>query len=187
MGWFLRRSLLIAWPIVEILLIWYVAGLIGWGWMLLILFGGIVAAFLVLQAAGRNVMEVLSRPRSAGRAFTAVDPQTGATTTLYEPPAASTEDQVRADELTVRESGLLLTAAALLAVPGLLSDAAGLVLLIPPVRRTLARRFAARRSAPVTIIRGETVSGPGTEPPAGPAGGTIIRGEILPPPEEPNG
>lgn len=184
MVWFVRRVLLIAWPVVEILLLWYVAGLIGWGWVLLILFCGVVAAVALLQAAGRNVWQVMADPRRRGQTFTTVDPDTGEATTLYQPPVEG-DDSRRADELKVRESGLLVTAAALLAIPGFVSDAVGVLLILPPVRRALARRGAARGRAAVTVVRGETVEPTQTSPGARPPGGTVISGEILPPPEDP--
>lgn len=183
MAWFVRRVLLIAWPVVEILLLWYVAGLIGWGWVLLILFCGVVAAVALLQAAGRNVWQVMADPRRRGQTFTTVDPATGEATTLYQPPAQG-DGSRKADELKVRESGLLVTAAALLAIPGFISDAIGLLLILPPVRRALARRGAARGRATVTVVRGETVDRTWT-PGTGSGGGTVISGEILPPPEDP--
>ena len=177
-------------PFFELLLIWYVASIIGWGWMLLILIGGVVAGFALLRAAGRNVWQVLSDPRRGGQSFTTVDPSTGEATTIYQPGAAADSDEQRqADELKVRESGLLVTAAALLALPGLISDVVGLVLVIPPVRRTLAKRGAAKATSNVTVIRGETVTpaeptqrDPQSRPDSG--GPTIIAGEILPPPED---
>ena len=38
-----RRAIFLVAPFIELILIWYVAGIIGWGWMLLILFAGVVA------------------------------------------------------------------------------------------------------------------------------------------------
>ncbi len=181
-----RRALLVAWPVAEILLVWYVAGLIGWGWVLLILISGVIAAAALLQAAGRNVWQLLADPRRRGQTFTAVDPTTGTTTTLYQPPAAPGEEQQLADELKVRESGLLVTAAALLAVPGFISDVVGVLLMLPPVRRALARRGAQRSRSGATVISGETVEPPQPGPTS--AGPDVISGEILPPkPEEGDG
>lgn len=180
-------------PFLELLLIWYVAGIIGWGWMLLILVGGVVAGFALLRAAGRNVWQVLSDPRRGGQTFTTVDPATGEATTLYQPGAdTGSAEQRQADELKVRESGLLVTAAALLALPGLISDAVGLILIIPPVRRTLAKRGASRGASNVTVIRGETVADADPQPsrppqPSGDDEPTIIAGEILPPPDDKQG
>ena len=146
------RLIFLVLPFFELLLIWYVAGIIGWGWMLLILFGGVVAGFALLRAAGRNVWQVLSDPRRGGQTFTTTNPATGETTTMYQPGAGSgSEEQLRADELKVRESGLLVTSAALLALPGLISDVVGIVLALPPVRRTLARRGANRAESNVKV------------------------------------
>lgn len=77
------------------------------------------------------------------------------------------------------DGGLLLGAGVLLTVPGFVTDAIGLVLLVPPVRRAMAgalRRHWSRRPAPitathagrVTIIDTRTAVGdgdPNTRPP----------------------
>ena len=49
----------------------------------------------------------------------------------------------RPADAEVADGMLVALAAALLILPGLVSDAVGLVLLVPPVRRTVARRVAA--------------------------------------------
>ena len=186
-----RRAIFLVAPFIELILIWYVAGIIGWGWMLLILFAGVVAGFALLRAAGRNVWQVVTDPRRQGQTFTTVDPTTGEATTVYQPPSDSGSPERRQeDELKVRESGLLVTAAALLALPGLISDVIGLLLVIPPIRKALARRGQRRGEGNITVVRGETLSNdqqnPTTEPPERPSGGpTVISGEILPPPTDP--
>lgn len=62
--------------------------------------------------------------------------------------------QVPAVELV--DGAMLLVAGLLLLVPGFLTDAVGLVLLVPPVRaagRRAARRVLGRRAAAVLVVR----------------------------------
>ena len=186
-----RRAIFLVAPFIELILIWYVAGIIGWGWMLLILFSGVVAGFALLRAAGRNVWQVITDPRRQGQTFTTVDPATGEATTVYQPPAeAGGAERRREDELKVRGSGLLVSAAALLALPGLISDVIGLLLVIPPLRKALARRSQRRGDGNVTVVQGETLSRDPQDPTSRPSqppsqGPTVISGEILPPPKDP--
>ena len=81
-------------------------------------------------------------------------------------------------------------AGVLLVVPGLLSTVAALVLLVPPVRRALARRAAARavragsaRMGPtITVVgAGAPASGSWGGPPAGrdPWRGRVIEGQVI--------
>lgn len=91
----------------------------------------------------------------------------------------------RPAEAEVADGMYLALAGVLLVTPGLLSTLAALVLLVPPVRRALARRAAdravragsARRGPAVTVV-----SGGGPVPPAeGPASfrGTVVEGHVL--------
>ena len=82
----------------------------------------------------------------------------------------------------------------LLAVPGILTSAAGLLMLLPPVRAAMAERLARsmersmQTSARITVITAddngvrteEWSAGRGADQP--PRGGEVIQGEILPPP-----
>ena len=63
------------------------------------------------------------------------------------------------------DGGLLLGAGVLLTVPGFVTDAVGLVLLVPPVRRGVAallRRRWSRRAAPIAATYGATIIDTGT-------------------------
>jgi UPF0716 protein FxsA len=85
--------------------------------------------------------------------------------------------QQRSDQFDGRRA-LLVPAALLLVVPGFLSDAAGLLLLVPAVRRRVATRLGEaviRRLGPRTIrvVPGEVV--PGEVVP-----GEIVPGEVVP-------
>lgn len=57
------------------------------------------------------------------------------------------------------EAGLLAAAGLLLILPGFLTDALGLLLVLPPLRRRLARRWLARQLPPdgFAVIDGEFV------------------------------
>ncbi len=62
---------------------------------------------------------------------------------------------------------LILLAGLLLILPGVLTDAAGFALLIPPVRRLIRRRLADRFARRVTIMHPGPFSSPGAAPPGG--------------------
>ena len=55
--------------------------------------------------------------------------------------------------------GFRLVAALLLIVPGFLGDVVALLLLLPPVQRALAKRFA-RQGAPIVALRTESFTAP---------------------------
>jgi UPF0716 protein FxsA len=76
----------------------------------------------------------------------------------------------------VLDSAFLVLAGGLLFSPGLISDAAGLLLLVPPIRRLVARWSVERllRNADIRVsVHGQGPPGPGRQD-----GGTIIEGEF---------
>jgi len=88
----------------------------------------------------------------------------------------------------VVDGAMLMIAGTLLVVPGLITDAAGLVLLIPPVRRWLGaawvRRMLAAGRVHATVVTSETGAGP-TDDPTRPnrprqaaSAGPVIEGEF---------
>jgi UPF0716 protein FxsA len=202
MAWFVRRVLFIAIPVIEILLIFWVASKIGWLWTILLLFAGLVAGIALLRMAGRNAFALLRARAGGGERFVTVDEATGRPTTIYQPGALPHQgppdpEQVQRDAIVVRESGMLVTAGVLFMIPGFLSDIAGAILALPPVRHALARRPRAVVTPGVTI-QGETVvvdddgvnvtHWDNADGPAGPP--QIIVGEVIPeqskpPPETP--
>ncbi|WP_330295302.1 FxsA family membrane protein [Streptomyces sp. NBC_00503] len=108
-----------AWLILEIWLLGLVAGAAGGGTVALLLAGGMVLGVVVMKRAGRRAFKNLTetfQQAQAGAAPTPQQPGTG--------------------------NGLTMLAGLLLIVPGLLSDAAGLFLLLPPVRAWISRRTA---------------------------------------------
>jgi len=194
MAWFVRRVIFIAFPVIEILLIFWVAGKVGWLWVVLALFAGVVVGVSLIRAAGRSAFQLLRR-RTAGESFVTVDPQTGQSTTIFQPATEAYQpgvppdpETVKQDTAVVRESGLLVTAGVLFMIPGFLTDIAGVVLALPQVRRGLVSRRPPT-STPGVIIPGVAVTevvvdeqgadvGHWKQPEKGPQ---IISGEILPP------
>ncbi|MGW1774524.1 FxsA family membrane protein [Streptomyces sp. NPDC002104] len=117
-----------AWLILEIWLLGQVAGVIGGGGVALLLAGGLVLGAVVIKRAGRrafkNLTETFQQAQQAQQA------QEGRGPTPPQPGKPGTGN------------GLTMLAGLLLMMPGLISDAAGLLLLLPPVRALIGRRAA---------------------------------------------
>ncbi|KPI00146.1 FxsA cytoplasmic membrane protein [Actinobacteria bacterium OV450] len=117
-----------AWMILEIWLLSLVAGAAGGLTVAALLIGGIVLGAVVIKRAGRRAFKNLTN--------TFQQAQQGRQPTPQQPGGGN---------------GLTMLAGLLLILPGLVSDVAGLLLLIPPVRalvghragRSLERRMAA--------------------------------------------
>lgn len=116
--------LLICWPLAELLVAIGVAELIGVLPMLLVLVLSIPLGFWVLREQGRGAWRRLSAAVAAGR---------------------SPGDQVI-------DGGLIVAGAALLIVPGFITDAIGLLLLIGPAR-ALARRGISRHARSRFVVQ----------------------------------
>ena len=108
---FTTRLIVFGYPLVEFVLLWLIASVIGWGWALI----GIVLGVPVGIAIMRNA-------------------SAGARVALQE-----TEPE-RALERVGATAGLFLAGLCFL-VPGYGSDVVGLVLLFPPIRRWVMRRM----------------------------------------------
>ncbi|OKK15104.1 hypothetical protein AMK16_28075 [Streptomyces sp. CB00455] len=108
-----------AWLILEIWLLSLVAGAAGGLTVAALLAGGMVLGVVVVKRAGRRAFKNL--------ADTFQQAQQGRQPTPQEPG---------------RGNGLTMLAGLLLIVPGLLSDVAGLLCLLPPVRAWIGRRAA---------------------------------------------
>ena len=108
---FTTRLIVFGYPLVEFVLLWLIASVIGWGWALT----GIVLGVPVGIAIMRNA-------------------SAGARVALQE-----TEPE-RALERVGATAGLFLAGLCFL-VPGYGSDVVGLVLLFPPIRRWVMRRM----------------------------------------------
>ncbi|MFE1383133.1 FxsA family membrane protein [Streptomyces sp. NPDC058740] len=111
------------WLVLEIWLLTVVANAFGGLTVLLLLIGGAVLGATVIKRAGRrafaNLTGTFQQAQEAAR--------TGAVPTAAD--RAGAEDR----------NGFLMLGGLLLMIPGLISDVAGLLLLIPPVRSALGR------------------------------------------------
>ncbi|MGX2998394.1 FxsA family membrane protein [Streptomyces sp. JNUCC 64] len=155
----LRRVLPLAlagWFVVEIWLLTLVAGAAGGFTVFLLLVAGAVLGGVVIKAAGRRAFRNLTEAVQQAQNGT--------------PPTAP-----RAGE----GSGLVMLAGLLLIVPGLISDALGLLLLLPPVRGFLGRRAERalerrmRAAAPGSL--GDVFQQARTRGP----GGKVVQGEVV--------
>ncbi|WP_103535550.1 FxsA family membrane protein [Streptomyces sp. SM11] len=166
---------LAAWLVLEIWLLTLVASAAGGLAVLLILVAGAVLGTVVIKSAGRRAFKNLTETLQQ------MPGQPGAPAT---PPAAA------AGGKGSRGNGLLMLGGLLLLIPGLISDAAGLILLVPPVRtmisryaeRSLERRMRAASPGSLSdafqqarmhrpdgkVVPGEVVREDGTQAPSGP-------------------
>ncbi|MGW0704816.1 FxsA family membrane protein [Streptomyces sp. NPDC002643] len=136
----LRTFLLLgiaAWLVLEIWLLTVVAGAAGGFTVFLLLVAGFVLGSAVVKKAGRRAFRALSE--------TLQQQQGGMGTGTSETGAGKSEG-----------NGFLMLGGLLLMLPGLISDAVGLVLLIPPVQKWLSR-YTER-----TFERKLRQAGPGT-------------------------
>ncbi|MGW3360236.1 FxsA family membrane protein [Streptomyces bungoensis] len=127
----LRRYLplgLAAWLVLEIWLLTQVAGAAGGFTVFLLLVAGAVAGSVVIKRAGRRAFRNLNEALQRGGS-----PARGG------------------------GNGLTMLAGLLLMIPGLISDAAGLLLLLPPVQKAVGRHTESalqqrlRRAAPGSL------------------------------------
>ncbi|MFF7439051.1 FxsA family membrane protein [Streptomyces sp. NPDC008122] len=112
-----------AWLVLEIWLLTVVANAAGGLTVFALLVGGAVLGAAVVKRAGRRAFRNLTSTFQQAQAAA----RTGA--------APSPADRTGADD----RNGFLMLGGLLLMIPGLLSDAAGLLLLIPQVRSFLGR------------------------------------------------
>ncbi|MEU8562142.1 FxsA family membrane protein [Streptomyces cyaneofuscatus] len=166
---------LAAWLVLEIWLLTVVASAAGGLTVLLLLVAGAVLGTVVIKRAGRRAFKNL-------------------TETLQQmpgQPGATEAPQVTGGKAS-QGNGLLMLGGLLLLIPGLISDAAGLLLLIPPVRtaisrraeRSLERRMRAASPGSLSdafqqarmhrpdgkVVQGEVIREDGTQPPSRPSG-----------------
>ncbi|MFD9166494.1 FxsA family membrane protein [Streptomyces sp. NPDC059558] len=136
-----------AWLILEIWLLTVIADVAGGLAVAALLVGGIVLGAVVIKRAGRRAFKNLAN--------TFQQAQQGQQPTPQQPGQGN---------------GLTMLAGLLLMMPGLISDAAGLVLLLPPVRAWIGRRAARSLerkiyTAPAGIRGGPEQPAPEPNPP----------------------
>jgi len=140
----------------EIAVLYLVGSAVGFLGLVAVLLGAALIGMWALRREGRRSMRALRDAARSGR------------------PA----------DAEVADGMLVGLAAALLILPGLVSDVLGLILLVPPVRRALARRVAASarrraaRSGPprgVVVVDGTPV-GSRYPDPRRPHAGLVIEG-----------
>jgi len=117
---FTTRLIVFGYPLAEILVLWAVASVIGWGWALLGIVAGIPIGFALMRNAGASAQALMQ--------------------------ASAQGDDQRARVLASSMTGQFV-AGALIALPGYLTDVLGLVLLLPGVRNAIGRK-AMRRTSP---------------------------------------
>lgn len=164
-----------AWLVLEVWLLTLVAGAAGGFTVLALLVGGAVLGAVVIKRAGRRAFRSLTE--------TLQQQQTG------QSPAAGSGTGNGSTGKGSKGNGFLMLGGLLLILPGLISDAVGLLLLLPPVRAALGRyteRSLKRRmrgAAPGSlgdafqqarmhrpdgkIVQGEVIRPDGTPPPRG--------------------
>ncbi len=111
--------LVVVYPLVEILVAIWIAGLIGWGAVLALLLGGVVLGAMLMRWGGAGAVGALRQSARAG-----------------ELPGGEVGDHA-----------LLFLGGLLIAIPGFVTDAVGLLLVFPPTRALV------RKSAGVTVGR----------------------------------
>jgi UPF0716 protein FxsA len=145
MWWRLAVLAVLALPVAEVVLLVRLAGEIGAGYATLWVLGAALLGFLVARSEGLAVLQQLATDADGG---------------------ARAADRVA-------EGALVLLGAALLAFPGVLTDALAVPLLLPPARRWLAPRLVARFRGSVSGVHFRTRNGrppgsAGAPPPDGP-------------------
>ncbi|MEV5957916.1 FxsA family membrane protein [Streptomyces sp. NPDC051987] len=154
---------LAAWLVLEIWLLTVVAGAAGGVSVLLLLVAGFVAGSVVIKRAGRRAFRSLNEAVRRGGS-----PERGG------------------------GNGLMMLGGLLLMIPGLVSDALGLLLLLPPVQKAVSR-FAER-----TLDRKLRAAAPGTlgdafqqarmhRPDGKVVQGEVVRNDVPRPGDEPAG
>ena len=131
--------IVLVYPLVEVALAVVIAQWIGWWWLL------VYAVICIVLGLGLVRYALGATGRSFGLAISTLrEPSTDVTVVAIEGREPTTPVAPPAQTLLIVPAGLLI------AVPGVLTTAAGLLLWLPPVRARIATRIerAARRLEP---------------------------------------
>ncbi|MSW37289.1 MAG: hypothetical protein F2838_08565 [Actinobacteria bacterium] len=154
---------LIVYPLAEWCAASWLAGLIGWGGVVLVMACLLVIGSAVVRRAGSSALASLRPVTVEG---IVVMP-------------GMTQERMGLVGREVGDAGTKAVAGLLIAVPGLVTSALGMILLIPPVRRVVRTKVGAavmrRAKSGTTIVHGTVIS----EDIQRPAGGEIIQGTLI--------
>ncbi|MFB8775545.1 FxsA family membrane protein [Streptomyces broussonetiae] len=139
-----------AWLVLEIWLLTLVAGAAGGLTVFLLLLAGLVFGTVVIKRAGRRAFQNLNEALQRGTA-----PSRGG------------------------GNGLLMLGGLLLMMPGLISDAVGLVLLIPPVQKALSRRAERTLERRLRTARPGTLGDAFQQARMHRPDGKVVQGEVI--------
>lgn len=128
---FRRRLLVFGYPALELITLGALITWIGLGWVLLILFAGVIIGFALMRIAGRNAFALMREASQTG----------------------SLPDG------TAGFHALAFAGGALIAIPGIWCKLVGLLLQLPPVQALVAGRFAGRFTVFTPGMRGDVVQG----------------------------
>ncbi|MFF4740004.1 FxsA family membrane protein [Streptomyces sp. NPDC001262] len=148
------------WAVLEIWLLTLVAGAAGGLTVAALLAAGVVAGAYVIKRAGRRAWQRLTRSMQ--------QPQE---------PSAAGRDELGGREGAGGGNALTMLGGLLLMVPGLISDAAGLLCLFPPTRNLLRKGFERRlgRTAPAPGSLGDAFRQARMHQPDG----RVVQGEVI--------
>ena len=154
------RIAVFGYPLAELLAAMLVASWIGWGWTLLLVIAGIPAGMAIMRNAGQASFAAMRVAARTGHL-----------------PADSGSSHA-----------LQFLAGLLIAVPGFITDVAGLLLLVPPFQRHIGRRIGARvvvAGGGASFASGDVVPGSVVDDAGSPSSdATVIRGVIVNPPHD---
>lgn len=148
--------------VVEVVVFVVVGNLIGFGYAILLALATSVLGLWLMRRAGFRAWRSLRN--AAADAARVAEPQ---------PRDATGVSRDASPEEKIADAGVTLLAGTVLVIPGFVSDAAALLLMLPPVRRKVGRRLAAAalRTFPA---RSPRRSGPYGDP-------DVVKGEVVEP------
>ncbi|MCX4678640.1 FxsA family protein [Streptomyces sp. NBC_01433] len=150
-----------AWLVLEIWLLTVVAGAAGGLTVLLLLVAGGVLGAVVIKRAGRRAF------RNLTETLQQMPGQPGAPAT---PPAAPAG---------TKGNGFLMLGGLLLMIPGMISDLAGLLLLVPPVRTMLSRSVERSLERRIRAASPDSLSGAFQQARMHRPDGKVVQGEVI--------